>query len=149
MYRRTDEAKAKREEHKLTTHRYGKIKHRSVEKGFNDWVSNEEYLIEVVKPCVYCKKVHWGVEKGIGLDRIDNSKGYVSGNILSCCGDCNRSRSNVFTVDEFKDMRDSGERLRRYREALEIINKLQKTERSLDEFIDAVIAKGSTNTPKS
>ena len=35
-----------------------------------------------------------------GLDRIDNTKGYVEGNIVSCCGQCNMMK-NKFSKSEF------------------------------------------------
>jgi len=41
------------------------------------------------KPCYYCGCKTWT----IGLDRVDNSKGYIEGNIVSCCGACNRMKS--------------------------------------------------------
>jgi hypothetical protein len=30
-----------------------------------------------------------------GIDRIDNSKGYILRNVVSCCKDCNRAKSNM------------------------------------------------------
>ena len=35
-----------------------------------------------------------------GLDRIDNSLGYVSGNVVPCCWKCNRAKGTM-TVEEF------------------------------------------------
>lgn len=35
-----------------------------------------------------------------GIDRIDNSKGYTTDNVVSCCGECNRMKSNQ-TILEF------------------------------------------------
>lgn len=51
---------------------------------------------------------------GIGLDRIDDLKGYVQGNVLPCCGECNRIRSDVYTVEETK--RFVGPSIRKIRE---------------------------------
>jgi len=43
------------------------------------------------KPCFYC-----GSEiKTIGLDRIDNNKGYVENNIIPCCKACNSMKSKM------------------------------------------------------
>lgn len=30
-----------------------------------------------------------------GIDRIDSSKGYIEGNLLSCCEDCNKAKRNL------------------------------------------------------
>jgi len=35
-----------------------------------------------------------------GIDRVDSDKGYVEGNVVPCCGICNRAKSNL-TVDAF------------------------------------------------
>lgn len=40
------------------------------------------------KPCWYCGYAIFE----IGLDRIDNAKGYIRGNILPCCERCNRAK---------------------------------------------------------
>ena len=37
---------------------------------------------------------------GAGMDRLDNSKGYVEGNVVSCCYDCNTARFDNFTFEE-------------------------------------------------
>lgn len=39
-------------------------------------------------------------EHGSGLDRMDNSKGYIKGNVVPCCKDCNTLKSNKFTYSE-------------------------------------------------
>ena len=37
-----------------------------------------------------------------GIDRIDNKVGYIAGNVVSCCRDCNRAKNN-HSVDEFRE----------------------------------------------
>lgn len=54
-----------------------------------------------VKACFYCQKVA-AKSYGGGLDRIDNEKGYIENNVLPCCGNCNRLRCDVLSVDEAK-----------------------------------------------
>jgi hypothetical protein len=47
----------------------------------------KDYFIKFInKPCRYCG------ENAIGVDRIDNKKGYVVGNIGPCCKWCNRMK---------------------------------------------------------
>ncbi len=66
--------------------------------------------------CVYCgEQVLWLPydRKNIGananknratghnLDRIDNDKNYEINNVVVCCGDCNRTRGDRFSFEEF------------------------------------------------
>ena len=37
-----------------------------------------------------------------GIDRIDSSRGYVSGNVLPCCKNCNTAK-NILTQTQFKE----------------------------------------------
>lgn len=59
----------------------------------------EEYVeVNEGKDCYYCNgKVSRG---GTGMDRIDNEGNYTFGNVVSCCGNCNRVRSNLLTQEE-------------------------------------------------
>lgn len=61
----------------------------------------EQYSNFLKKKCYYCNKSLLN-ESGIGLDRIDNSKGYVFDNVLPCCGSCNQIRGDHLTVPEMK-----------------------------------------------
>ena len=47
------------------------------------------------QPCYYC-----GEQVDIGIDRLDNSKGYVFGNMRTCCSTCNGMKSTL-DVAEF------------------------------------------------
>jgi len=58
----------------------------------------EEYKSLEGLPCYYCG---WPrPEKGSGIDRIDNSKGYELINCVPCCTECNTARNNHFTEEE-------------------------------------------------
>jgi len=35
-----------------------------------------------------------------GLDRVDSSRGYVHGNVVPCCGECNYAKQDL-SVDDF------------------------------------------------
>ncbi len=61
----------------------------------------EEYVSLITKNCYYCE-CQMPRSMGTGLDRIDNSKGYDTGNVLTCCGDCNLLRMHKLTVEETK-----------------------------------------------
>jgi len=58
----------------------------------------EEILTYIVQPCVYCGTT----AENRGLDRIDNRKPHIKGNVHTACGECNIMRGNRFTVDEMK-----------------------------------------------
>lgn len=62
----------------------------------------EQYSEIISKDCYYCEGYFGKTLKGSGCDRINNDLGYSVDNVLSCCGFCNRLRSNVMTVDECK-----------------------------------------------
>ncbi len=63
--------------------------------------------------CTYCgsvpsQKIRWHnkkqkVEKSLhytGIDRKNNAKGYVNGNVVSCCGVCNSIKGKHLTHRE-------------------------------------------------
>lgn len=53
--------------------------------------------------CAYCNRERVNGDRDgsyNGIDRIDNTKGYIASNVVSCCGECNRSKSDK-TLDEF------------------------------------------------
>lgn len=50
-------------------------------------LSKEAIAKFFVNPCFYCGKPsdQTKYKEGSGIDRIDNSKGYIEGNCVSCC----------------------------------------------------------------
>lgn len=77
------------------------------------WSLTKEQFIELTqKNCYYCNtkpnnrynshNKAFGDYIYNGIDRIDNNKGYVTENVISCCKQCNRAKSNL-TLQEFKD----------------------------------------------
>jgi hypothetical protein len=46
------------------------------------------------------KKYYNGEYLYNGLDRVDNTKGYIISNIVSCCGQCNRAKG-ILSQEEF------------------------------------------------
>jgi hypothetical protein len=65
--------------------------------------------------CVWCGGPLSG--SGHNLDRIDNSKPHYSWNVTVACGDCNRTRGDIFTFEEFTLLRDGLVEIRKRREA--------------------------------
>jgi hypothetical protein len=79
------------------------------ERGFNFFLSEEQFRNLVTGDCFYCgtkpcKTIDNGTRKSLflynGIDRMDHKKGYEQGNVVSCCGICNRMK-NVLGVEEF------------------------------------------------
>ena len=77
-----------------------------------EWSLSDEIVKKLIsQPCFYCKvppKAHTfakklnGDFKSNGLDRINNNKGYIEGNIVPCCADCNRAKGTM-SFSEFKE----------------------------------------------
>lgn len=44
-----------------------------------------------LKPCYYCNSTI----ENIGLDRLDNSQGYIIENVVSCCIRCNKMKRDM------------------------------------------------------
>jgi len=42
--------------------------------------------------------------KRLSIDRVDNDKGYVDGNLVLCCLQCNFIKSNLLTFDEMREI---------------------------------------------
>jgi hypothetical protein len=58
------------------------------------------YMIQ--KPCYYCgAEVHFPETRN-GLDRMDNTEGYVEGNVVPCCYPCNIAKHEM-SQEEFKN----------------------------------------------
>lgn len=65
----------------------------------------EQYIDFINKGCYYCGESLLE-STAIGLDRINNDKsiGYRIDNLLPCCGLCNQTRGDRWTVEETKIM---------------------------------------------
>lgn len=62
-------------------------------------LTEEEIKCIIQEKCYYCGKYHSNITKYLneeyshnGIDRVDNSKGYVRGNVVPCCETCNRAK---------------------------------------------------------
>lgn len=83
--------------------RYQLMKSRSKLKGYVGIMGLDEYrALTQSAACHYC-----GGElppKGVGLDRIENSIGYVACNCVPCCQACNMMKGEVWTKAEFEQI---------------------------------------------
>jgi len=80
--------------------RYSRAKHNAKKRNKIFEISLEEFTENCNQKCYYCKGYFPPCKQGSGMDRIDNNKGYVTNNILPCCGFCNAFRSNKLSVEE-------------------------------------------------
>ena len=80
------------------TKRWMRIQKSSRKRGFEWGFDNPKDLREFWDtPCHYCGGE---VEQRLGLDRVDNAKGYVPGNVVQCCLTCNQMKA-THSVDEW------------------------------------------------
>lgn len=73
-------------------------KHRSRYRGLEWTITFDEYASLRKNLCFYCDQGLPPV--GTGLDRLDNSKGYMLNNVVPCCKACNHIRGDNLTVEE-------------------------------------------------
>lgn len=76
---------------------YIRLIHKARARGFHFTLNFDEFTALKVAPCTYCNTT-----ERVGIDRIDNDKGYIPGNVVSCCPECNRVRSNKYTPEQMK-----------------------------------------------
>lgn len=73
-----------------------------------EFTLSKDYFKELVTSiCHYCGREPFQEFKGKssafkynGIDRVDNDEGYIDGNVVSCCGDCNRAK-RIMTKEQF------------------------------------------------
>ena len=66
-------------------------------------LTKEQFRELTQKSCHYCGVMHSKNQKGFlynGIDRVDNTKGYVIDNVVPCCFTCNISKARM-TVEDF------------------------------------------------
>ena len=61
----------------------------------------EEYQVLVASLCKYCNN-SIADETGLSLDRIEDGRGYETGNVNPCCKKCNRIRAKSMSAEEFE-----------------------------------------------
>lgn len=85
-----------------------KYKHGAKSRGYAFELTEQGFLAITQQDCHYCGveplQGEWYRGNGVyiynGIDRKDNSLGYVAGNCLPCCGTCNQAKSSM-NYDQF------------------------------------------------
>lgn len=94
--------------HKLLYRRY---QNTAKAKGLLFKLNESEFSALVTSPCSYCgRQAHRRISKTspdtyTGIDRNDNSVGYVIGNVSACCWDCNNAKGQG-TAQELFELAD-------------------------------------------
>jgi hypothetical protein len=90
----------KKSNHSLSV-RWNRSRYSANKKGVSFTLTFIEYCEEIAKPCFYCNEYFQKRSTtGIGLDRVDNEKGYDLNNVVSCCCLCNMTKSNWISAQE-------------------------------------------------
>lgn len=77
--------------------RFGEIKGSAVKRNLEFLIDIDFYKDNIFdKECYYCGEKY----DGMGIDRIDNTKGYIKDNCVPCCGKCNSMKQQM-TFNEF------------------------------------------------
>ena len=73
-------------------------KARAKRKGHEWNIDEYDYQLMIQTCCRYCGgKLE---ASGVGLDRKDNTLGYVTSNVVPCCRTCNILKHDYFTYEE-------------------------------------------------
>lgn len=64
---------------------------------FEEWFNSQSSY------CSYCDKFFESIRE-LTIDRMENDKGYVLGNLALSCDRCNRIKSNIFSSKEMKEI---------------------------------------------
>lgn len=85
--------------------RFNKAKSKAKIRKLDFALTFEEFVEVSNLPCYYCNDQLCGKTdfQGAHLDRIDNTKGYVLDNVISCGIICNTIRMDILSVEETKD----------------------------------------------
>jgi len=86
-----------RASHRTTSGRYSALKTQAKLRGLQLKLTFEQYSKLANKKCFYCGgKLS---PCAVGLDRIDSSKGYILGNVRTCCKACNLAKNSLSEKD--------------------------------------------------
>ena len=86
-----------------------RYKYHAKDRNYNFTLTNKQAIKILVSNCHYCgeppSNIAWSTNKHAsfyynGIDRIDNTKGYIINNCVPCCYQCNRCKSDL-PYDEF------------------------------------------------
>lgn len=82
---------------------FSRTKSQGIQRGYAFELSEEQFRSITSKKCYYCgvepKQGNIGLSSGDyiynGLDRVDNTRGYLLDNVVPCCITCNRAKDTM------------------------------------------------------
>jgi hypothetical protein len=90
--KRTERERNYKEGYLMHTKTYYKSYFTKAYKRGYEFTLTEEFFLETISsPCYYCG--HFKEGEAVGIDRVNNSIGYVAENCVPCCEVCNRMKS--------------------------------------------------------
>lgn len=79
------------------TDKYFEYKKRAQDKNIPFSISFQKFYLVLTSKCYICGID--GKQNEIGIDRLNNNKGYTEFNVMSCCWNCNRMKSDMSIKD--------------------------------------------------
>lgn len=86
----------------LTSSLFTNYARNAKKRGVHFDLSRSEFLELIKQDCYICgaapcnlRKSKWGELRYNGIDRVDNTIGYVSGNVMPCCWKCNSVKAKM------------------------------------------------------
>jgi len=92
---------------------YGKYLNTAKRKKLVFSLTQDEFDKLVTAPCFYCGREPYRIIRSEdnkfplalnGLDRMNNTKGYIKGNVVSCCPQCNTMKMDYPVLDFYKSI---------------------------------------------
>lgn len=93
-------------------YRYSDYKYGANRRNLNFNLTLDKFKEITSKPCYYCGGYSgegYEEKKYNGIDRIESNKGYIDGNCVSACAECNYMKRHTDTKAFFKQIRKISE----------------------------------------
>lgn len=78
------------------------IRNKARKRGKEWTISSVDAYKLFIQPCRYCGFAPNWPESRVGIDRVDNNKGYIPGNCVPCCFTCNSAKKELSEKEFFE-----------------------------------------------